>query len=173
MQVHIHNTYIHTRLHTPTYTHVHTHTYIHTRTYTHVHTHTYIHTYTHTYLTYTYTQTHNTYIHTHIRTHNTHKAHTCIIHIFICTYMKCKYNGTSGALLECSEYVHYITWSRSKTDLWVKVKQNLYKRGLDLRVPGGWVSQISWHSAHECGKVVCPTHRSPLFPRKVLISVRV
>jgi hypothetical protein len=39
--------------------------------------------------------------------------------------------------------------------------------GVAQRAPGGLSSQISWHPAHEVGKVVSHTHRSPLPPGNI------
>ena len=48
----------------------------------------------------------------------------------------------------------------------IKVKQPHYRPGYAPRVWGDWGSEISWQLACEDGKVVSPTHRVPLPPRK-------
>jgi hypothetical protein len=52
-----------------------------------------------------------------------------------------------------------------------KVKQSRNRPGVDQRVPGGLGSQISWHSARECGEVVSLTHRPPLPPGMFLVLI--
>jgi hypothetical protein len=51
-----------------------------------------------------------------------------------------------------------------QTSLYLNLKQSHYRPGKAQRVAGGWGSQISRQSVHECSKVVSPTHRPPLTP---------
>ena len=46
----------------------------------------------------------------------------------------------------------------------IMYKQSLYRPGEALRAPGGSGLRISRQLAHECGKVVNPTHGLPLSP---------
>jgi hypothetical protein len=56
---------------------------------------------------------------------------------------------------------NWTTWGLKVKE---KVKQTHYRPWQALRVPG---SQILRQSAHECGKVVSPTHRPPLPPENI------
>jgi hypothetical protein len=78
----------------------------------------------------------------------------------------------------CVELQNFVTWKHVKviqpalTDILKqnvktkKKKQWLYRPGEAPRFPGVWGSQISRQLAHEGGKFVSPTHRSPLLLRK-------
>jgi hypothetical protein len=61
--------------------------------------------------------------------------------------------------------------NRTCLECQVKVKESRNRPGVVQRVPGGLVSQISWHSARKNGEVVSLTHRPPLPPGMFLLLI--
>jgi hypothetical protein len=55
----------------------------------------------------------------------------------------------------------------------VKAKQSFYRDGQAHKVPGSLGFQISRQSAHKCGKIVSPTHRTTLPQELFLILIYV
>ena len=91
--------------------------------------------------------------------------------------MKLRYPGVNviSLLVYTMKHKHYANMPRYYViRKGKKIKQSHYRPGQVQRVPGGWSSQISRQSSRESGKVVSPTHRSPLTQEifLVLISVR-
>jgi len=83
----------------------------------------------------------------------------------------CDHRRTGRPKLDCLDFMTDVLTgvgvrnSRSR-EVKVKVKHSHCRPGVAQRVPGSWGSQISRQLAHEGGKVVRPTHRPPLPPRK-------
>jgi hypothetical protein len=147
------------------HTYINTYIYTYMRKYRHTYMHTYIHIYIQSYIIQTYI---NKYIHTYIHTYIHIQTHVLVAYasvelVFIIVTNVC---DLIYILYICLGYLRAFN---SKTVP--------YRPRKALRAPGGRGSQVFRQSAHEGGKVVSPTNRSPLTPPPqerflVLVSVR-
>ena len=81
------------------------------------------------------------------------------------TPMSCTNRLKSDVTRPITAYSYWLIWQTDFSEV-KKVKPSHSRPGQTLRVPGGWGSQTLRHSTAEGGKVVKPTHRPALSPRK-------